>query len=150
MYLYSLHYLVSVSNRYFFLQIIYICPVNVRQELAFSRKYSVLLDKIRIFSQSFPVIGRSCCGTFFGNGGGANCVTFLLISGKLLVRWKVSLKEDTASWIYYKVGALCFYYIWVILRKTAYFSNEILKEKNRCFLSSFHGNLFYICSGSHF
>ncbi len=40
--------------------------------------------------------------------------------------------------------------IWVILRKTAYFSNEILKEKNRYFLSGFHGNLFYICSRSHF
>ncbi len=38
----------------------------------------------------------------------------------------------------------------VILRRTAYFSNEILKEKNCYFLSSFHGNLFYICSRSLF
>ncbi len=34
--------------------------------------------------------------------------------------------------------------IWVILTKTAYFSNEILKEKNRYFLSSFHGNFLYM------
>ncbi len=33
---------------------------------------------------------------------------------------------------------------WVILRKTAYFSNEILKERNRYFLFSFQGNVFYI------
>ncbi len=38
------------------------------------------------------------------------------------------------------------YCTWVIPRKTAYFSNEILKERNHYFLSSFHGNLFYICS----
>ncbi len=35
-------------------------------------------------------------------------------------------------------------YPWVILRKTAYFSNEILKKRNRYFLFSFHGNFFYI------
>ncbi len=72
---------------------------------------------------------------------------FLNINGNwILIHINKTNEWNNAGWEKVKKG----YCTWVILRKTAYFSNEILKERNRYFLFSFHGNLLYICSRSHF